>query len=200
MNFHKIISTILHPIVIPTIGVMVYFLIVPVHFLSNQKFAVLSSVFIFTYLVPLVVLIILKQFKIIKTYKTESISERKLPIILMIILYYSLGVNMAKAGNLNDLSLLFYATAIGLLFIYVLFYLKIKASIHLLSLGITVSFFLVLGNNYSRFYLLFILVTLLLAGFLGSARLYLKAHTHREVYIGFFLGFILPIVVNLVLK
>lgn len=197
MKFHKIISTILHPIVIPTIGVMLYFLLTPIQFLSDQKFAVLSSVFIFTYLAPLLILIIFKQLKIIKTYKTESIRERKLPVILMIILFYTLGFTMSKAGNLSDLSLLFYTTSIGLLFIYIFFYFNIKASIHLLSLGISAGFFLALSNNYSESYLPVVIIILILAGFLASARLHLKAHTNKEVYIGFLLGLLLPIFLNL---
>jgi len=34
----------------------------------------------------------------------------------------------------------------------------------------------------------------LLSGLIASARLHLKAHTEKEVYIGFFIGFISPIV------
>ena len=199
MKFHKFISTILHPIVIPTIGVMLYFLIIPVNFSSNQKFSVLSSVFIFTYLVPLLILVIFKQLKIIKSYKTESIGERKLPVILMIVLFYLLGNTMARTGNLMDLSLLFYATSIGLLFIYILFYFNIKTSIHLISLGIPAGFFLILGNNYNQSFLLVIITIFILSGFLASARLHLKAHNHKEIYIGFFLGLLIPIFLSYLL-
>jgi hypothetical protein len=189
----------LHPIVIPTIGVMLYFLIIPVNFSSNQKFSVLSSVFIFTYLVPLLILVIFKQLKIIKSYKTESIGERKLPVILMIVLFYLLGNTMARTGNLMDLSLLFYATSIGLLFIYILFYFNIKTSIHLISLGIPAGFFLILGNNYNQSFLLVIITIFILSGFLASARLHLKAHNHKEIYIGFFLGLLIPIFLSYLL-
>ena len=196
MRFYKFISTILHPIVIPTIGVMLYFLLIPSNFLSSQKFAVLSSVFIFTYLVPLFILILFKRLKIIKNYKTESIGERKLPIALMVIVFYLLGNSMYKTGNLIDLGLLFNATSVGLLFIYFLLFFKIKASIHLLSLGIPAGFFMVLSNNYSQSYLLVIIIIFVLAGFLGSARLHLKAHNNNEIYTGFFLGIFIPILLN----
>lgn len=200
MNIHKIISTILHPIVIPTVGVMFYFLLIPNNFLSSQKFAVLSSVFVCTYLIPLLILILFKKLKIIKSYQTKSIKERKLPVALMIILFYLLGNSMNSASNLRDLALLFYATSIGLFAIYVLFFFKIKASIHLLSLGISVSFFMIMSNNYSRSYLIVIITIILLSGLLGSARLHLKAHTKREVYIGFFLGMLFPIILNYIYK
>lgn len=196
MQFHKIISTILHPIVIPTIGVMLYFLLISNNFMGDQKFMVLSVVFIFTYLVPLLILILFKKLRIIKNYQTESIGERKLPVALMVALFYILGNTMDKAPNLRDLGLLFYATGIGLLIIYILFFFKVKASIHLLSLGLTAGFFMVLSSIYSQSFLIVIMVIFLLSGILASARLHLKMHTTKEIYIGFFLGVFTPIILN----
>ena len=190
MKFHKFISTILHPIVVPTIGVMLYFLIIPNTFESNQKLAILSLIFVVTYLIPLLILVLLKKLGFINSYQTETIKERKLPITLMIIVFYLLANTLEKTTNLRDLAILFYATTLGLFFIYFLFYFKIKASIHLLSLGIILRFFMVLSSIYSQIYLLIYIIILLLAGLLASSRLHLKAHTNKEVYIGFFTGII----------
>lgn len=199
MNIYKFISTILHPIVIPTVGVMLYFLISPNNYYPNQKLSVLSLIFIITYLIPLLVLILFKKLKIINSYQTESIKERKLPVALMIFLFYLLGNTMNNTSNLKDLSLLFYATSVSLFIIYVLFFFKIKTSIHLLSIGISVGFFMVLSSNYTQSYILLIIAIIILAGLLGSARLHLKAHTVKEVYLGFFLGIISPIILNMIL-
>lgn len=194
MNFHKFISTILHPIVIPTLGVMLYFLLIPIGLNSEKKFQILSLVFITSYLIPLLILILLKKFKLIKNYQTESITERKIPVALMVFLFYFLGNTMQSIPNLRELSLLFYATSIDLLIIYILFYFKIKASIHLLSLSVATGFFLVLTNNYSQSFIIVIIALILLSGILASARLHLKAHTKKEVYIGFFIGLITPLI------
>lgn len=199
MRIYKIISTILHPIVIPTIGVMLYFLLIPNNFYSNQKLTILSLVFVITYLIPLLILILFKRLKLIKSYQTESIKERKLPVALMIVLFYLLGSTINNIANLRELGLLFYATSIGLFFIYILFFFKIKASIHLLSLGIPTGFFIALSSNYSQSYLIVVIIIILLAGILGSARLHLKAHTTKEIYIGFFLGILTPVILNFIL-
>jgi hypothetical protein len=66
MRFYKLISTILHPIVIPTIGVMLYFLLIPNSLLQNQKLTILSLVFGVSYIIPLLILIFLKKTRIIK--------------------------------------------------------------------------------------------------------------------------------------
>ena len=192
MNFHKTISVILHPIVIPTIGVMLYFLLIQNNFGSNQKLAILGLIFVTTYIVPLFILALFKKLKLIKSFKAESISERKIPLIVMIVLFYLLGNTLQNIPNLRDLGLLFYATSLGLIFIYLFFTFKIKASIHLLSIGISTGFFMVLGNIYSQSFLLVIIVVFLLAGVLASARLHLKAHTPKEVYLGFLFGILSP--------
>ncbi|MCI2228671.1 hypothetical protein MC378_05790 [Polaribacter sp. MSW13] len=195
MNFHKLISIILHPIVIPTIGVMLYFLLIPNNFNSNQKLAILGLVFTITYLVPLLILVIFKKLKLIKSFQTESIRERKIPVMLMIILFYLLASTMNNIPNLRDLGLLFFATSLGLLFIYLFFAFKIKVSIHILSLGISTGFFLVLSNIYSQNFTFLIIILLLLSGILASARLHLNAHTKKEVYLGFFIGMISPFLI-----
>ena len=192
MNFHKTISVILHPIVIPTIGVMLYFLLIQNNFGSNQKLAILGLIFVTTYIVPLFILALFKKLKLIKSFKAESISERKIPLIVMIVLFYLLGNTLQNIPNLRELGLLFYATSLGLIFIYLFFIFKIKASIHLLSLGISTGFFMVLGIIHSQSFLLVIIVSFLLAGILASARLHLKAHTPKEVYLGFLFGILSP--------
>lgn len=196
MNFHKFISTILNPIVIPTIGVMLYFLLTPNNFESNQKFTILSLVFTVTYLIPLLILILFKKLKITKNYEPNTIKERKIPIALMIVLFYLLGKTISNIGSLN---LLFYATSLGLVLIYMLFFCNIKASVHLLSLGLFAGFFMVLSTIYTQSYIFLIMIILLLSGILATARLNLKAHTTKEIYFGFFIGIIAPLIVNFML-
>ena len=190
MKFQKYISAIIHPIVIPTIGVMIYFLLVPTTYTSAQKFTVLSAVFVITYLIPLFTLLVFKKLKLIDSYKTETIKERRLPVLLMVILFYFLANTLNSTLILKDLTLLFYASSLGLLIIYILFYFKFKMSIHLFSLGISTGFFLVLSEIYSQSFLLVIIILIFLSGLVASARLHLNAHNKLEVYSGFFVGII----------
>ena len=199
MKFYKFISVILHPIVVPTLGVLLYFILIPNRIGSNQKLAILGLIFIVTYLVPLFVLIILKAFKLIKSYKVYAIKERKIPVSLMIVLFYLLGNTLSRITMIRDLGTLFYATSFGLVVIYLLFIFKIKTSLHLLSLGISVGFFMLLSTQYLISFLPVILILILISGLLASARLYLKAHTPKEVYLGFLLGMISPFIIHAIL-
>lgn len=135
-------------------------------------------------------ILFLKRIKIIKTYKIETVRERKLPIALMLLLFYFLANSLDSILLLRDLSLLFYATALGLFIVYLLLYINFKTSIHLLSLGISTGFFLILTEIYNQSFLPIIIIVILLSGILAKARLQLKAHNQKEVYVGFFLGVI----------
>lgn len=60
----------------------------------------------------------------------------------------------------------------------------------MLSIGGFIGFFLIFQQSYNYAILPIIIVLILLAGLLGASRLYLKAHTSLEVYLGFFVGLI----------
>tara|TARA_B110001454_G_scaffold212301_1_gene228960 strand:+ start:1427 stop:2026 length:600 start_codon:yes stop_codon:yes gene_type:complete len=195
VKFYKFISVILHPIVIPTIGVILYFILIPNSLSSKQRLTVLGLIFVTTYITPLAILIIFKRLKLIKSFKADTIRERKIPIAIMIVLFYLLGNTLKEIPSLRDLGLLFYATTLGLVWIYILFAFKLKTSIHLLSLGVTTGFFFVLNGIYNKKLILVILCAIIISGILASARLHLKAHKQIEVYIGYILGFFSPIVV-----
>ena len=114
----------------------------------------------------------------------------------MIVLCYLLGNTI---NNIGYLGLLFYASSVSLFVVYILFFFKIKTSIHLLSIGLFTGFFMTLSIINSQYYILLIIITFIFSGVLASARLHLKEHTTKEIYIGFFLGITTPFIVNFIL-
>lgn len=190
MRFYKIISLILHPAVVPTIGVLLYFLLIPEVLTRQQELYILALVFVVTYVIPIILLFLLRGFGFIKNLHLRSIKERKIPIIVMIGLFFFLGKTFTINSVTYDLGTLFYASAVGLIVVNVLFFWNIKTSLHLMGMGNTLGFLIVLNYKYGINILPFIMLTILISGLLGSARINLKAHLPKEVYIGFLLGFI----------
>ncbi len=195
MRFHKVISTILHPIVIPTLGVLIYFIFVSQSINQKQQLILLGLVFGITYVIPVLALVILKSLRLIKDFQVSTIKERRMPVLLMTLLFYLTGNTLEAITVLRDLGLLFYGTAMSLLFVYLLFAFRLKSSLHLLSMGSVVGFFLVVMNMYSLSLLPIIMVFILLSGLLASSRLYLNAHTSLEVFLGFAIGFLSQILI-----
>lgn len=190
MRWHKFISVILHPIVMPTVGALLYFMLSPINIGKQQQYALLSVVFIATYVIPLLLLIFLKAIKYIKDFQVKTIEERKLPVFFMISLFFILGKTFFSSPSIRNISYLFYGTALALCIVYLFFFTKTKISLHLLSMGSAIGYFLIFQYLYNISTLPVIIIFVLLSGLLASARLYLKAHTAKEVYLGFFTGFI----------
>lgn len=199
MRFHKLISTVLHPIVIPTLGVLIYFIFVSQSISQKQQLLLLALVFGITYVIPVLTLIILKSLGIIRDFQVTTIRERRMPVLLMMLLFYLLGNTLASISYLRDLGLLFYGTSASLLFVYLLFAFQIKTSLHLLSMGAAVGFFLIITNVYSLPLMPIIMVFILLSGLLATSRLHLNAHNSKEVFIGFSLGFVCQLLIFWVL-
>lgn len=188
MRFHKIISTLFHPIVMPTIGIILYFLVTTKQIEPYQKLLAILIIFGTTYFTPLVLLFILKSLKKIDSYQLKKRKERKLPLAIMVVLFYALGNLFKRILILEEISLLFHATSLGLIITYFLLNFSIKSSIHLLSIGISCGFFMMVALKSDESYMLIIIINFLIAGLLGSARLHLKAHSPKEVYVGFLIG------------
>lgn len=190
MKFYKFISTILHPIVLPTLGVFLYFVFVSQSFEKRLQLIVLGLVFALTYVVPVLLLLFLRNFGFIKDFQVSTIKERRFPVIFMIFLLYFLGNTIIQIPTIRNLGILFYGTSLSLTCIYVLFSVKLKSSLHLVSMGNMIGFFLIMTNINSLSMLPIIILLILLSGILASSRLYLKAHTPVELLIGFSLGIV----------
>lgn len=190
MKFHKFISIVLHPVVMPTIGVLLYFLITPLRIPEKQQYLVLGIVFLSSYVLPIILLVLLKALGLIKSYQVTEIKERKIPLALMTILFYALGRLFYNHTLTQELANLFFGTSLSLIMVYALFLFKLKSSLHVLSFGNAIGFFLFYSLYSGINVLPIVAILFLLGGILGASRLHLKAHTSVEVYVGFFLGMI----------
>ena len=195
MRWQKIVSTVLHPINMPTVGILLYFILMDVRMSKRQRLTLLAIVFTATYIIPILLLITLKTIGLIKSYNASSITERKFPVIFMIVLFFFIGKILNQTHITREISYLFFGTSLALSLVYILFITKLKTSLHLLSIGSALGFFLVLQTIHNISITPLIAVFFLLAGVLASARLHLKAHTPTEVYLGFFMGIVFQFIV-----
>jgi hypothetical protein len=162
--------------------------IIPNEIKKERQYLLISIVFFSTYIIPLISLIVLKTLGIIKSFQVESIKERKIPLFIMLLIFYILGKRFINIPDFKELGMLFYGTNISLALIYLLFSFKLKSSLHVMSLSSTLGFFLLYGNLHSISILPITVILIILTGVLASSRLHLKAHNQKEIYLGFFIG------------
>ena len=188
MKIEKIISYLLHPVIISTVSAIVYFILFPKYLPQAFKYKILLVIFISTYVIPVLFLFILKQRKTIDDFHLKTIKERKLPILFFAVITTLLAYRLLEVRVVNLLAISFLGASLSMFFVYVLFFVRIKTSLHTMAIGGLLGFVVLLSYHYEIRLLMLISVLFILSGLLAFARLKLKAHTSKEVYLGFSIG------------
>lgn len=188
MKFPKFISYFFHPINFPIIGTILYFLLLPEYIFKAQEHLILIVTIVGTYVFPLFLLVLLKQFEMIKSYHMETIEERKFPTILFIGISLILGNWLLKTNVVNVLSLFYFGFTLALTCSYLALHLKLKISLHTGAVGGLIGFLICFSYHYKINVALFLSLFFLISGLIAYSRLRLQAHKINEIVIGFVLG------------
>ena len=190
--FSRIISYLFHPLLMPTIALYILFQADTFLKFSTTEYirrAMCLMVFITTFIFPILVSLFLLKSKQIKSLQMETTNERVLPMLMTLIFYIG-GFFMLKRAGISYLiytSFLAATLTVFLVFInYVL--LKWKISAHMAGIGGVIGAIIAFSIKLSANMVFMLMLFLLIAGFLGYARLRLKAHTPWQVYTGFAIG------------
>lgn len=188
MNLSRLLSYVLHPILVPILGTLFYFIYLPRHTNKDLEITVIASVLIGTYILPLVFLSVLKKTKVIENYNLEEVEDRKYPLLFCIAICYLLSTLIKKGESTMHLSLFFYGITLALFICYLSIFKKVKISLHLIGIGGLIGFISIFSFHYQINQLFTIMLLFIVSGIIASSRLILKAHTKREVMAGFFIG------------
>ena len=186
------LSIILHPVLMPTYALLIIFQLKTYIAFSTpfQVKAALYIVIVFNTLVmPVVISYILITRGYIKSFEMQRRQERIIPFIsnlaLMLIAYYMLTkVVVPKIFYLLLLG------AAGSVLIAILINIKWKISIHMIGIGGIVGMLFGMSTFLLADLRIPILISIFVAGLLGTARLALNAHRPAEIYAGFLVGFL----------
>ncbi|MDR6194410.1 phosphatase PAP2 family protein [Siphonobacter sp. SORGH_AS_0500] len=202
----RFLSFVLHPLLIPTVlfGIIFYAATPAVANLAafngeqtidffgiklSFRAGLLLLVFFFTFLIPSYLLYVLYRLKVIKSLTMENLQDRRLPYLVIVMLYtifsYASFRYMALLPEVTVVmaSITFSISCVAFISLYW------QISAHATGMGGVLGGLLALTLKLGLSSLLipFLIVTLL-TGFLMSARLYLNAHTPRQILVGLLLG------------
>ncbi len=190
--FSRLLSLIFHPLLFTTYLVILLSLFFPRFLLipANAIWKFAGFVAVITFVFPVANMIMLKAFGSIRSLEMESRRERIVPFIMITIFYavvcgmffYKVSVNV----NFNKLMLI--ATAMTAVATIATFFFKI--SVHSLAMGGAIGIIMPLNKVADGELLYPVVAMIFLAGVVMSARLYLQAHTIREVGYGAAMGFV----------
>lgn len=147
-------------------------------------------VFCGTYLIPVLISLLFYRFKVISSLMMEKAEDRKWPYAVGALCFYFTASLVNSAGLAKEAyHFLLGSASTILLHLPLLKYLKPSA--HMAGFGGFLGLLLSVSAKYALNLLPFIAGFLVLGGLIASARLALKAHTEKELLLGFLSGLIL---------
>jgi membrane-associated phospholipid phosphatase len=189
-----LVSVIFHPLLLTTYLVLVLGIFFPsLLMIAPQNLRVMTAfIFCFTFLLPVVNLIMFRMFGTISSYTLENRAERVIPFVAITLIYLVTAfLFFFKLRFSTNFSFLLLIVSVLVLTAVVLnFFLKI--SVHALAAWGGVGILLPLNKAIEQPDLLWPTAgAILITGFIMAARLYLNAHTPREILVGSVSGFII---------
>lgn len=189
----RIISITFHPLLIPTyiIAVLInlnafFALIIP----DDAKWKILLLVFLTSAIFPMITLYGMFRFKLVQNLMMDKKEERLYPYVATSIFFFLTYYLIWQI----KLSPVYYYCLLGaslLSVLILLINLKWKISAHTVSMGAVLGAFVGLQTILFIDLLWLIVITILLSGIVGFARLRAGNHTQSQIYTGYVLGFTL---------
>lgn len=186
------LSWVLVPLLIPAYAtIMILWLSQLNQIPLSTKWAFISVVFLFTSVIPMVLVLILKRFGIVEDVGLNGRKERLIPYIITICSFLSVAWFFNSKGMPTWVTLFYVGGAVAG-FVNMLVNFSWKISAHAAGIAGVVALLLIIGNHglMHEALLAWIIVTVLLCGLLGSARVWLGRHTPAQVICGFAVGFL----------
>jgi hypothetical protein len=183
-----VFSYIFHPIFIPLLGTFYYVLISDNFFSKTQFILLFSQIFIITFLLPIAFFYLLRTFGKLDDIMLSDISERKIPLVLQMVLFFVLIQNSIKIDLFFELYFFFVAGLCSTFFAFILLFSNLKASIHMIGMSGLTLFLIGLSFRYKVNIINTLIFFVMANGFVAASRLEMKAHTVKELILGFLCG------------
>lgn len=186
----KTFSVLLHPLLMPSYILFILFSSGEyIGFNLNQKLKLIIYGIIFTntFLFPGLLSLFLLQNKKISSLEMEDKTERRLPYLITAT-FYILTYYLLQKFNLSVLVYIVMLGASTAILIAMFINFKWKISAHMVGIGGLIGVLTGLTIRLHMNFIFLIVLFILLAGFLGTARLILKAHVPSQIFVGFFVG------------
>ena len=185
----SILSYLFHPLLIPTYIIALIQYTNPFMFqgIGFSNISLVFPVFLFTFIYPLIAILLLKKLDFIDSIKMPDSKQRIIPLIISIVLYVWMYL-IFKSKNFPVITKVFMlGVVISLLLSFVINVFH-KLSLHMVGISgaLTIIMLLLMISESDMSY--YFLAVIVLTGAVATARLYLNAHSMKEVYTGFLVG------------
>ena len=191
----KSASYIFHPVWMPFMGSLFYFVITPRYFPFPLIKAKLLAIAITTLFIPIVFYFLLKNLGKATNVFMSDVRERRWPLFFFCLL---MGLNLYQILDVYNYPALYYFF-VGILFSaftgFLLSLVRVKISLHMLGLSGILMFVMALSIFYQINMIYTIAFLIAALGLTATSRLHFQAHNWLELILGFFVGFLPQLIV-----
>ena len=154
----------------------------------------LAVIFGTTFILPISFLLVLKKIKVIESFTMEKREERFIPIFAVVIFLFATS---RFFNGIPALALYNFYLICNLILCVIVFWINFwwKISMHEIGWGAFTATLFILSTISAKIFLPYLIASFILSGIVGSARLYLKSHSNSQIYAGFAVGFIIPLLI-----
>ena len=181
-------SYLFHPIFIPILGTLIYSYYGDRLYTQEQYFLLLFQVVIITFFLPLSFFYLLRTFGKVDTIMMANVKERKIPLLMQMILTYILLQKSITVERFPELFFFFLGGFASTFIVFLLIYIRFKASVHMVAISALNCFVLGLSIHYQINCSYMIAALVVLSGVIATSRLYMHAHTLKELAVGYLCG------------
>ena len=199
----RAVSIVFHPVFVPSMIYAFLLAFSPDFFFgvpakSQSWWLIIISYITITF--PLLVVFLLWRLKFIDSMQMHGLKERYGPLIASMLFYFWtfwLFHKQFQAPILLQSFLLGVFLATVCLFMATIFF---KVSLHTGAWGGVIMFAIITAFNQIQFSILFLILSIVIAGIVGTSRIYLNEHSRKQLYAGYIIGAFAQLIAYFVCK
>ena len=169
---------------------LLYFFLNDALFTNPETYFTIFQIVIITILLPILFFFLLRISGQVDSIMISEISQRKIPLVIQCFLSILLVRKSVTLDHYPEFHFFFLGGLLSTVMALVLLFVNIKASLHMIAMSALALFVIGLSIHTQTRNINIIAFLVLMNGFVASSRLEMKAHTPKELVIGFLLGII----------
>ena len=179
-----------HPLLMPLIGTITYYLITPRYLEPEILQAKFVAIIILTILLPIVIFFLLKNLGWVQSIALPEVRERRIPLMIQSVAVLAIIKLVFDPYITPELYYFFVGVLFSTLTALLMVFFRVKISLHQMGIAGLTFFVIALSVHFQVNMLFWIGLFLFANGWVATSRLNTRSHTFLELILGFFIGVI----------
>lgn len=184
----RFFSYLMHPLLMPILGVVIYFYVTPKFVPESFMYAKLFALSILTIVVPVLFYFLLESINLVSDKELGQVRERRIPLMIQVAITLMILKLIINGYEFPELYIFFFGILLSATAAFLCSLVRFKASLHMVGVSGVLVFVAGLSMVYQSNFLVLIAALIIGIGFTAASRIQAKAHTMIELLAGIIVG------------